>query len=146
MKKYILTGIFIAAATTAQLFAQNNYQHIWGNWDLDTIEITKQGVTEIYSIETLLADKENIPRNMFTRLFFFDDQIGISSTEEIIAQGQPINQKGSFTIENEKLIVTMNNEQSRTFTYSVENDFLKIEYTRGSTEFKLIYKRYKNAE
>ena len=142
----LFSVILLSLFMSNNLQAQSKNQHIWGIWDLDTIEITKQGVTEKYSIESLLADKVNIPRNMFTRLFFFDDQIGISSTEEIFAQGEYINQKGSFTIEDGKLIVTIGNEQTRTFKYTVENEFLKIEYTRGNTEFKLIYKLYKNAE
>jgi hypothetical protein len=102
--------------------------------------MTKQGITKKYSLNDLFADKKNLPRNMFTTLYFFDNQIGVHSTETEFVAPENVSLKGSFTTNNQQLIVTMREEQPRTFTYKIENEYLKIWYVQDDTQFYLIYK------
>jgi len=120
--------------------AQNNHERLWGVWSLDSVELTNNGNTEKYSMETLFANQELLPRNIFTRLYFFADQIGISTTEEIFLPDENHNQKGSFTIEGNKLFITLRGEQPRKFTYLIEDEFLKTWHRQDDTEFNLVYK------
>ena len=122
------------------LQAQNNPQSLWGVWSLDSVTLTKQGVTENHSFENLLVDRDNLPRNMFTSLYFFDNQIGISSTDEFFPLDGNLNQKGTFTTEGNNLTITLQGETPRIFTYFIENELLKIEYTREDVQFHLVYK------
>jgi hypothetical protein len=124
------------------LQAQHSHKQLWGTWVLDTIGVTKQGVSEKHSLTDLLADKENLPRNMFTMLYFFDNQVGVGSTETEFVPAENLSLKGSFTTDNGKLIVTMQEEQPRVFTYAIENEVLKIWYTQEDTQFYLIYKLF----
>ena len=132
----VLLSLFILN----NLHAQNSYEQLWGTWDLDTIEMTRQGVTEIHSLESLYADKENLPRNMFTQFYFFSNQIGGHNTESELVPSEDLNQKGYFSTDDGKLIITMGDEQPRIFTYIIKNDFLKIWYTQDDTQFYLVYK------
>ena len=141
-----LFSVLLLSLFVNNLQAQTNLEHVWGYWDLDTVEITKQGVTEKHTLKSLLADKENLPKDMFTRLFLFDDQVGTNSTEEEFLSAEHLNQKGSFTVEDGKLLITMANEQARIFTYIRENDLLRIWYTREDTQFYLVYKLFKTEE
>jgi len=137
----ILLSLFISNS----LQAQTNSEDLWGTWSLDTIEITKNGVSTKHSIETLLKDRANLPRHLFTQLYFFDNQIGVHSTESEFGSTESQSFKGSYTTDNGKLIVTMREGQPRTFAYILENEILKIWYTRGDTQFYLVYKLiYKN--
>jgi len=142
-----LFTVLLVLFTANNLQAQTDPTQLWGYWDLETVELTKHGVTEKYSIETLLLDLENLPRNMFTQFYFFSDQIGVSSTEEIFLPGETHNHKGSFTTEGGKLLITLRGEQPRIFTYLIEDDLLKIEYTQEDVQFHLVYKlTLKNVE
>jgi len=141
-----LFTVLLVLFTTTNLQAQTEHRHLWGTWELETIEITKQGVPEIHYLESLLADKENLPRNMFTQLYFFNDQVGVSSTEEIFVSGGNLNVKGSYTADDGVLIITMNNELPRMFTYIIENELLKIWYTQDNIELHLVYKLFKNRD
>ncbi|MDR1729038.1 MAG: hypothetical protein LBR52_00020 [Prevotellaceae bacterium] len=141
-----VAGLFsISASSFAQETVTNETamvdHRLWGTWDLDTVELTRNGVTKKYALDVLLADKNNLPRNMFTQLYFFANQIGVSNTEEEFIAGESLNLKGSFTVDNGNLIVTMQEEHSRVFTYTIENKFLKIWFTRGDTQFYLIYSK-----
>ena len=134
----VLLGLF----GLTHLQAQTSPEHLWGAWEIESIEINKPGLTEIHSLESLLEDKENLPRNLFTRLYFFDDQVGVNYIEE----AENLNQKGTFSVEDGKLLITMRNEQTRVFTYTIEGDLLKIGYAQDDTQFYLVYKSFKNKE
>ncbi len=141
-----VVGLFgISASSFAQETVNNETamvdHRLWGTWNLDIVELTKNGVTKKYSLDVLLADKNNLPRNMFTSLYFFDDQIGVHSTETEF--GFDVNLKGSFTANDGILTVTMREEQSRSFMYVIENEMLRIWHTKGDTQFNLIYKLYR---
>jgi len=139
-KKLItLFTVVLVLFTANNLQAQNTHEPLWGVWSLEIVEISKQGVSETHSYEALLADKENLPRNMFTSLYFFDDNIGINTTESEFVSGENLNQKGLFGIENGNLIITLFNEQPRIFSYVIENECLKLWYKQDETEFYLVY-------
>ena len=133
----VLFSLFVTGWTSAQQIDER----LWGTWLLDTVELTAQrGATQQHSLTSLFADKSNLPRNMFTQLYFFDDQIGVCSTETEFVRGEEVSMKGSFTTNDGELIITIRGEQSRQFVYSIEDDLLKISYTDGDTQFYLIYK------
>ena len=147
MKKGMIKQLKIAVITVMfSLFvvswvnAQQIDNRLWGTWSLDTIELTKDGVPRQYTLETLLADKSNLPRNMFTWLYFFGDQIGVHSTETEFVPAVDVSLKGNFTTNDGLLIVTMYEESPRTFTYEIEDDLLIIKYTEGDVQFYLVYK------
>jgi len=153
MKKILQNSLIRAFSVLLSLFmvnnlqAQTNPEDLWGTWDLETVEITRQGVSETHYLESLLADKENLPRNMFTQFYFFSDQVGVSSTEEIFVSGGNLNLKGSFTADDGILIISIYDEQPRTFTYIIENDMLQIWYTQeDDTQLYLVYKLFKMPE
>ena len=133
---FILVSLFIFNNSQAQ----SSHEQLWGVWSLDSVELTKNGNTEKYSIETLLANQELLPRNIFTRLYFFSDQIGISTTEEIFLPDESHNLKGSFTIEGDILYITLQGEQPRKFTYLLGDEFLKTWYRQDDKEFYLVFK------
>ena len=148
MKKGMIKQMKIAVITVMfSLFvvgwvnAQQIDNRLWGAWSLDTIELKKDGVPRQYTLETLLADKSNLPRNMFTRLYFIEDQIGVHTTEAEFVSMTNVSLKGNFTTDDGLLIVTMYGEQSRIFTYAIDSELLKIRYTEGDTQLYLIYKR-----
>ncbi|MCL2097819.1 MAG: hypothetical protein FWH23_03560 [Bacteroidales bacterium] len=135
----VLCILLLCCFTTGKASAQHSDERLEGLWELKTITITVDDVSQTYSVEELLADKSRLPRNMFTSLYFFDDQIGVNSTEtEFVPE---VSLKGTFTANEGTLIVTMREEQSRTFNYTFENELLKIEYTQASRQFYLIYKK-----
>ena len=140
LKIAVITVIF-SLFVTGWTSAQQIDERLWGIWLLDTVELTAQrGATQRHSLASLFADKSKLPRNMFTQLYFFDDQIGVCNTETEFARGEDVSMKGSFTANDGELMVTIQGEQSRTFLYSIEDDLLKISYTEGDTQFYLIYK------
>ena len=139
---FILMSLFMLN----NLQAQTSKEDLQGTWSLDMAEITKQWVTEKHTLESLYADKENLPRNMFIRLYFFDGYMSVDTTESEFLPGEKVNSKGTFIIDDGKLIVTMRNEQPRIFTYSIEDEFLKVWYTQEDTEFYLVYKLFNNNE
>jgi len=150
MKKILHNSLIRAFSVLLSLFigcnlqAQTNPEDLWGTWELETVEITKSGITETHSFESLLADKENLPRNMFTRLYFFDDKIGVNTTESEFVSGENLSLKGVFTADDGMLTITMNNEQPRIFSYIIENELLKIGYSQDDeTQLYLVYKLYK---
>ena len=140
-------SVWLSLFMVNNLQAQTNPEDLWGTWDLETVEITKSGVTETHSLTGLLADKENLPRNMFTLLYFFNNQIGVNNTESEFVSGENLNLKGAFTANDGILTITINNEQPRTFSYIIENDLLKIWYTQDDeTQLYLVYKLFKMPE
>ena len=128
------------------LQGQTNPRQLWGTWELEKIEITKQGVTETHSLENLLADLRNLPRDMFTRLYFIDNQIEIKTTEEMFLPEEHLNQKGSFTTEGDKLFINLLREEPRIYSYFIADDLLKIEYAQKETHYYLTYKLFKTIE
>ena len=141
-----LIAILLSFFMASNLHAQTNPEDLWGIWDLEIVEITRYGESEIHTLESLYADKENLPRNMFTQLFFFDDQVGTKSTEELFASERNLNHKGSFSINDGILSINIDTEQPRFFTYIIEDELLKIDYTQEDTHFYLVYKLYKETE
>jgi len=140
-------SVLLSLFMVNNLHAQTNPEDLWGTWELETVAITKQGVTEIHLLTDLLTDKENLPRNMFTRLYFFNDQVGVNNTESEFVSGENLNFKGSFTADDGILIITINNEQPRIFTYIIENDLLQIWYMQDDdTQLYLVYKLFKMPE
>ena len=141
-----LSVLLLSLFVLNNLHAQTTPEHLWGTWELDTVEITKEEITEKHSLKNLLADLQNLPRDMFTRLYFIDDKIEINSTEEMFLPQENWNQKGSFSVEDNKLLIKLQREESRIFTYLITDDLLKIEFTRKETHFNLNYKLLKTIE
>ena len=147
MKKRIKKQLKIAVLTVVfSSFMPNwaNAQQIdnrlWGTWRLSMVEITTDGVTRACTSEALLADKSNLPRNLFTGLYFFDEKVGVNSTETEFVPSDRVRLKGTFTANNGTLIITLRGEEPREFSYEVGNELLNIRYTEGDTQFYLIYK------
>ena len=147
MKKGMMKQLKIAVITvlfslfvTGWVNAQQIDKRLWGTWNLDEIELKKSGTTRQYTLDALLADKGNLPRNMFTWLYFFNDQIGVHSTETEFRRAEDLNLKGRFTTNNGQLIVTMRGEISRSFDYEIEDNLLRIRYTDEVYQFFLVYK------
>ena len=133
----VLFFLFVTRWASAQQIDQN----LWGTWELNTVELTKQGVVaQKSSLTDLFANKNNLPRNMFTQLYFFDDQIGVNSTETEFVSAENLSLKGNYTANDGTLIVTMYGEPSRIFTYALSNERLEIWYTEEGTQFYLVYK------
>ena len=126
--------------TTILTNAQNIDERLWATWNLETVELTVQGTTQKYSWTVLRANKNLLPRNMFTALYFFDDQVGINSSETEFVSVENLCMKGSFSTNNGELIITLCEEQPRKFTYTIENDVLKLMYTVGITQLNLSFK------
>ena len=139
LKKAMITVIF-SFFVMSWVNAQQIDNNLWGIWKLSMVELTKGGVTRTCTYEDLLADKNNLPRNMFTSLYFFGDKVGVGSTETEFVPSENLNFKGTFTTNNGQLIVTIKGEQPRTFAYEVDNSLLKIRYTEGDVQFYLIFK------
>ena len=141
--RYLVTITLIivyACLTRGSVSAQTTDERLWGVWDLDSIELTINSVTQRYTLPVLLANRSILPRNMLTQLYFFKDQIGVNSTETEFVSAENVSLKGSFTANDGKLNVTMRDGNARTFNYSIENEFLKIRYSESPIEFYLIYR------
>jgi len=143
----LLSVLLLSLFVLNNIQAQTNPKDLWGVWELETVKITRHGVTEIYSLTDLLADKENLPRNMFTRLYFFTNRVGVQNTESEFVSDDNLNYKGSFTADDGILIITIYDEQPRIFTYIIENDLLQIWYMQDDdTQLYLVYKLIKDTE
>ena len=139
MKVIILIKI-LAVFTAAWVNAQQVDERLWGTWKLETVEITANGFTKQYSLEDLLVDKSRLPRNLLLSLYFFNDQVGACTSETEFSYEMETNIKGSFTTNNGELTTTIYGEQPRTFTYTIEDDLLKIRYSQANTQFDVNYK------
>jgi len=115
-------------------------ERLWATWGLKTAEITVGGNVKTYTLKTLLADRDNLPENVFLSLYFFDDQVGICISEKGFINEFDVNAKGSFSINNGELTIAIYEEQSHTFTYAVENDQLNVRYTYKDVQYNLTYK------
>jgi len=137
-KKFFSIAVLSCLAT---VFAsgQDIDKRLWGTWQLDSVGMTVNRVEQKYKLSTLLADRKLTPRNMFTALYFFGNQVGVNSTESFFATPLP-SLKGTFTTNNGLLTVTLRDSQPRTFTYSVEDKRLKIWYTLENIQFYLLYR------
>jgi len=137
----VLMLLFIGIIT-GKANAQHIDENLWGSWQIETIAITIDGVSKTYSIEELLTDKNRLPRNMFTSLYFHENGIGVNNTEtEFDSDDNMVSLKGTFTAGNGEMVVTMYGEQSRTFSYTIENNLLKIHYAQANRQFDLTYKK-----
>ncbi|MDR0296340.1 MAG: hypothetical protein LBH91_09260 [Prevotellaceae bacterium] len=141
----LLVHIAIAILCITETKAQDNTQPVdkglWATWELETITISTQDLTRSHSLEELLAKKSKLPRNMFTSLYFFENEIGVNSTgAESVSDSNMISLKGTYTAGNGELVVNIYGEQSRTFNYAIENDILKISYSHAEGQFYLLYK------
>ena len=131
----LLTGIIAQAGTLDE--------RLWGTWGLETATVTTGSDVKAYTVESLLADRDKLPKNLFLSLLFFNDQMGACSSEEALVYEFDMNVKGSFSTDNGQLTVTLREKQPRTFAYVIENDKLKVRYTQGNTQYDLIYKLIK---
>jgi len=114
-------------------------ERLRGTWTLETAELTAGGVTQKQTLETLFDDVNKLPRDLLTALYFFDNRVGVNSTETEFVSN--VSLKGSFfTTNNELLTINLYGEEARVFTYVVENECLKIWYERSQVQFYLIYK------
>ena len=132
--------IMYACLTAGTVSAQTVDERLWGRWDLDSVVLTSNRIAQKYNLPVLLADKSKLPRNMLTSLYFFEDQIGVNTTETEFVPAENVSMKGSFTTDNGKLTITMQDRTTRAFTYTVDDRTLKIWYVEGIIEFYLIYK------
>lgn len=146
MKQFICIIVTLLLLPT-HLFSQTSTeekdkvdQRLFGVWSLETVKITTAKDAKTYTLEALFADKSKLPRNLFTMLYFVGDEIGIHSTETEFVSADNVSLKGSFTTNNGEMIVTMQGEQARTFTYTIENERLEIWYTKDDTQYYLMYK------
>ena len=141
------TGSLSQGRTSAgeSLNAATVDERLWATWGLETVEITTGGVTKEYSLETLLANANIIPSNLFTLFIFFGNEVeaGISHAHAEFAaekESRLTALKGTFTTENGQLTITLREKQPRTFGYSIENNRLKISFNHSGAQFNLIYK------
>ena len=139
IKPFVWVMLF-SCFTMSGIKAQSIDERLWGTWKLSTIVLTVQGITQEYTMEALLANKSKLPRNMFTGLLFFEDQVGVNSTETEFVPTEELSLKGTFTTDNGKLVISLRGKQPRSFAYEFENSFLRIRYTQGDTQFYLVYK------
>ena len=139
LKKFFIIAAF---ACLAPVFAeaQEIDERLLGVWQLDSVELTVNHVSQKFALSTLLEDKSKLPRNMFTMLYIFDERIGVHSTETEFVPPENVSFKGSLTTENGTMVISMDEEEERTFTYNVEDERLEIRYTSEDTEFFLVYK------
>ena len=135
-----LVVMSVSFFSTTFVGAQEIDKRLWGVWDLDSVELTINRVTQKYPLPVLMADKSRLPRNMFTQLYFFSDQIGVNSTETEFVPVENVTLKGSFTTNNGSLVITLRGEPPLIFTYSIEGNRLDIRYTVGEIQFYLIFK------
>jgi len=118
---------------------------LWGAWNLEAVEITTGKDVKTYTLETLLANANIIPSNLFTLLVFFENivEAGISHNHTEFAsekESRLTALKGTFTTKNGQLTINLHEKQPRTFVYSIENNRLKISFNHSGTQFNLIYK------
>lgn len=138
---YAVAGLLLFCLTTSRAEAQQADERLWATWNLESIEITVGKTTQSYTLEELLSDKKKLPRNLFTSLYFYENEIGVSNTEsEFVSDDDMVSLKGRFITNNGTLIVTMYGEEPRVFTYTIEDDVLNIRYTAAERQFYLTYK------
>lgn len=136
-----LTIVMIfACLCTGRLHAQNVDQRLWGIWDLETVEITSNNVTQQYPFADLLTNKETLPRNMFTSLAFFANEVAVNRTDIYFIPAHEVNMKGSFSTNNGQLTITIRTEEPRTFDYTIESETLKLKYTELNMQYQLFFK------
>ncbi|MCL2098721.1 MAG: hypothetical protein FWH23_08210 [Bacteroidales bacterium] len=119
-------------------------ERLWAIWSLETVEITADGTTKQYSLETLLANTSILPRNMFTTLDFFGNEIEADISyahTEFAAEAESLLTavKGTFTASNGQLTLSLREKEPRTLAYSIENNLLRISFSYEDRKFNLIY-------
>jgi len=129
-----------ACLTTVFAKGQDFDKSLWGAWKLDSVELTTNRITQKYALSVLYANKSLLPRNMFTLISFNRDELYVNTTETEFVPSVDVCFKGTFTTKDGKIFITMRDNQTREFTYSVENETLKIRYEEGSVQFYLIFK------
>ena len=115
-------------------------KRLWGTWQLDSVGLTVNRVEQKYKLSTLLANKSLLPRNLFTTLSFDSGDLGVHTSETEFLPAEQVCFKGSYTTNAGKILITMRNDLKREFSYSIENDVLRIWYEEGPVQFALIYK------
>jgi len=140
--KSLLLVMFLGCIQNS--FSQTVDENLWGTWELQSGTQTSSGnnqtrsTTEIQP-QALLKQKTGLPEDLFLLLYFFDNNIGICSTNGSI-EFLNINDKGTFYTEGDQLAVTLNRTEPVTyqFTYSVKDDELTLHYnTLGTGEVAL---------
>ena len=138
--KKILIIVALVCSATVFAEAQETDKQLWGTWQLDSVQLTINFVSQKYALPALYLDKSKLPRNLFTSLYFDGDDIGVSTTETEFLPAEQVCFKGSFATNSGKILITMRDEQKREFSYSLEKDVLRIGYFEGTIQFALVYK------
>jgi len=132
-------------------FSQTVDENLWGTWELQSGTQTSSGNNQTRNTveiqpQAMLKQKTGLPEDLFLLLYFFDNNIGVCSTNGPI-EFLNINDKGTFYTEGNQLVVTLNRKEPVTypFTYSVKDDELTLHYNvsgtgEGTFERNLIFK------
>jgi hypothetical protein len=115
-----------------------------GVWELDSVELKTAGSSWKYQVKTILENPtvrnlfgSAIDERYFTVLFCPNAvEVGINGTVNN-------NVKGTCSAANGKLTVSLYNETSQTFDYSLAGERLYLSYARQGCQFSLIFKLYK---
>ena len=139
-----MTFALFLCFTVAYANTQDVDEQLWGEWELETVEINTEGKIETYTLNDLLADKSKLTSNMFKFIYIFGNEIEVNINDlpdyayenEIRLNAL----KGTFATNNGQLTISLREKQVRIFTYTVENKQLKIRYIQENTQYELIYK------
>jgi len=135
----LLTAYCLLSTGTA--FAQID-ERLFGDWNLEAVEITMPEYTKQYSQEDLRLDFNMLPGSRFVSLSFTNGQveIGINHTNtDFVSTVEKVN--ALFTASKGQLTLTLPEKEPRTFVYTLDDGLLKINFIRTGEQYSLIYKK-----
>jgi len=138
-KKFLAIAV-LSCLVTFCASGQDIDRRLWGVWSLDSVEITTNQITRKYKLTELLANKNNLPRNMLIELYFVQTHVGIKTTETFFDDIEIGDQKGFFSTNQGQLTLRLTKWATRTFNYEVEEKRLKVWYSQESVSYYLIFK------
>jgi hypothetical protein len=121
-------------------------QYLNGEWTLDAVEFKLGNNTQRLSIESLMSNPTikslvgSFVDDRYFSVLFRRGEVGLDLRNPTNNFNRPL--KGTYSIANDKLTISMQGEQSHTFNYRIENEQLYISYVQGSNQLSLIFKLY----
>jgi hypothetical protein len=116
-----------------------------GEWTLEAVEFKIGNNTQRLPIEALLnnaavralVSQYNIDDRYYT-ILFYGNEVGLDLRHPTNNFDRPL--KGTYSVANDQLTISMEQEQPHTFTYSVAGEALSISYVQGINRLSLIFK------
>jgi hypothetical protein len=116
-----------------------------GEWALESVEFKiGSAPAQRLQVEALVNNPavrslvgSFIDDRYFT-ILFYGNEVGLDLRNPTNNFNRPL--KGTYSVANNQLTISMQEEQSHTFDYRVEGENLSISYALGSSQLSLIFK------